>query len=179
MPPPAKRDCGVILFDVNASNKDEALTAFMKICTYNWLSCTKDTYRVILSNTKDSKNSKQFSNLYDTGLSGTDPQPILNYIENAEAEEGNWLDGLLLAIDHLKNAFELPGVITLQILYITKLDGCSQNVDKNNLNRIINDLKKYDIFLYIIGPDVKLPGTITSELDVSLVMKNIIVVIVK
>lgn len=177
MPPPTKKDYGVILFDVNGSNKDEALAALMKICTYNWLSSSKDTYRVILTNTKVSKNYKNLSNLCDTGFSDTDPQPILASIENVEAERGNWLDGLLLAIDLLKEEIAMPGVITLQILYITKLDGCLQDVDTKDLQSIINDLKKYDIYLYIIGPEVKLPYTITSQLDVSDVMKDMVVVI--
>lgn len=179
MPPPAKRDCGVILFDVNASNKDEALAALMKISTFIWLSSTVDTYRLILSNTKESKNSKKYKHLYDTGLSDSDPQPILSCIENAEPEEGNWCDALLLAIEHLKEAHELPGVITLQILYITKLDGCSREMDMTKVERIINDLTEYDIYLYIIGPDVKLPYIITSQVDVSDAMKDITVVHIK
>ncbi|XP_018567653.1 uncharacterized protein LOC108908199 [Anoplophora glabripennis] len=173
MPPPAKRDCGIILFDINASNKNEALAALMKISTFIWLSDTKDTYRLILSNTKESKNIKKYKNLYDSNLSDSDPQPILSCIENAKPEEGNWYDALLLAIAHLKEAYELSGVITLQILYMTKLDGCSQDVDMNKVERIINDLREYNIFLYIIGPDVKLPFTITRDSDVSDAMKDI------
>ncbi|KAJ8969107.1 hypothetical protein NQ314_001917 [Rhamnusium bicolor] len=173
MPPASKREFGVILFDINSSNKEEALLTLIKICTYKWLSANKDTYKLILSNTKDSRNVKGFSNLYETNINELDPQPILECVENAEAEEGNWLDALQLAIHILKEAFEKPGIITLQILYITNLDRCSQTLDEGKVGKIIRDLKEYNIYLYIIGPNVKLPYTITSEDDVRDIMKDI------
>ncbi|KAJ8919971.1 hypothetical protein NQ315_006501 [Exocentrus adspersus] len=175
MPPPSKKDVGVIIFDVNASNKEEALASLMQIYTHIWLSSTKDLYRVILANTKESRNNKQYKNVYDGNINDPDPQSVLSVVEQAEAEEGDWLEPLLLAVYHLKQASELPGVITLQVLYLTKLDGSSQKVDMTKVEQLINDLREYNIYLYIAGPEVKLPFTITDKADVKEAMENAVV----
>ncbi|XP_023014022.2 X-ray repair cross-complementing protein 5 [Leptinotarsa decemlineata] len=175
MPPSVKIDCGLIVFDVNSNKKEQLLSGLIKLATFKWFSVSKDVYRIILSNSKTTKNEKNFPNLHTTDIEDFSPTSVLECIENAQSKEGNWLDALLLAIHHLKEANSLPGLLTPQLLFFTSLDGSSSAVDENKVKTVIEELNENNIYLYIIGPDVEFPLTVKHPDDVSQCMKKLVV----
>ncbi|KAG5876359.1 hypothetical protein JTB14_009044 [Gonioctena quinquepunctata] len=172
--PPAKRDCGLVIFDLKSKKKDQLLTGLIKFATFKWFSSSKDLYRLILSNSKTTKNEKNISNLYTTEIEDFNPRNVLEHIENSQAQEGNWLDALLLAIYHLKEATSMSGLVTLQLLFFTSLD-TNEIIDENKLQSVIKEINENKIYLYIMGPTVKLPSTIKHPEDVQQCMKGLIV----
>lgn len=65
-------------------------------------------------------------------------------------------------------------VITLKILFLTDLNAFQETKNSSKLTELIDDLKRLDIFLYIVGPDVgTLPQALLSFNDVTNWMKQL------
>lgn len=165
MPPPAKRDIGVVLFDLDSPNKESLLKLLLKFSAYRFYPCqalTRDEYELILCNSKETTSLK-YPNVTKTDITLNKlPETLLELlecIENAEAESGDWLDGLLFALERIKASLDLKGVITLQIIFLTSLDKSSV-CDQIKVETIIRQLTEHDVYLYIIGPEVEFSGPI-------------------
>ncbi|CAH1119642.1 unnamed protein product [Phaedon cochleariae] len=175
MPPTKKNDCGLILFDLKSPQKEKLLSGLIKFASLKWFSGSRDMYRLILVNSKKTENEKNYPNLFKTDVDDFVPQDILNCIEEAESAEGDWLDAFLLSIFHLKQANDLPGTTSLQLVFFTSLEKSSKLIDDIKLQKVINELNETNIFVYIIGPEVKMPCTITQPEAVKHCMKKLIV----
>ncbi|XP_056633885.1 uncharacterized protein LOC130443338 [Diorhabda sublineata] len=174
MAPIFKRDCGLVLFDVGSSKKEELLDGLIQFSTFKWFMNSKNLYRLILVNSEQTCNEKNYPNIFTTEIEDFDPKAVTKIIENAKVAKSNWLDALLLAIYHLEEAVGMNGLITLQLIFFTTLDVIYTPVlDVSNIQTIVSKLKEHNMFLYIIGPNIELPFAITSPGLVKKCMKEI------
>lgn len=178
MPPPAKKDVALVIFDLKSSNKDQLLEGLIKMVTYRML-CSKDLFNLILVNSSQTDNSKNVRNVVKIGNAEIEPKAIFQCINDAEVSEDDpvdFLDALMLGIYYMKPASELPGVMNKQIIYFTDLENQKFEEDNKNILNIIKDLNAIEIYLYIVGPDVQMPFTITKPDDIPECMKRIMLV---
>lgn len=174
MPPVSRRDCGLVLFDVGSSKKEELLNGLIKFSTFKWFMNSRSLYRLILINTAQTSNEKNYPNIFTTEIEDFDPKAVNEVIENAKAAKSNWLDALLLAIYHLEEAVNMHGLITLQLIFFTTLDVVNTPVlDSSKIQTIVSKLKQHSMYLYIIGPNVHLPFAITSPSVVQKCMREL------
>lgn len=180
MSPAAKRDCQLILFDVHSSKKQSLLEGLLKISVYKWLSylkkSKKDLHRLVLTHTKETNNELNYPNINVTTVEDLKPEDVYNSIINAESAEGNWLHDILVGIHYLKQAIDLPGLVTMQLIYFTTLDRSLKSAEETTIQKIIEELKENKIYIYIIGPNVGLSSTITCAEDVPKAMQQLHVV---
>lgn len=81
--------------------------------------------------------------------------------------------GLAAAIEELKDEFlESKGVMTLQLLFITDLSTPVAEKEKR-ITFVIDNLNKMNVFLYILGPEVKVPHNMSTVEDIKKWTKNI------
>ncbi|KAJ3654031.1 hypothetical protein Zmor_013245 [Zophobas morio] len=179
MPPAAKKDCSVVLFDVKAQAL--ARQTLAKICCTNFFSGSKDLTKLILLNsdvTENRLNAKDggYDNINEVSKDITtyDPKLVFEMInENNEPGEANWLEGLYVAVKNLEEEFEdIGGIITHQILFITDLATPLGDNNQTLIDKIVRGIKKLNAFLYVVGPEIEVPFTIKSPQHVKLWMKN-------
>lgn len=178
MPPAAKKDVVLILFDVKSSNKTQLVESLVKIVTHKMIS-TEDFCHLLLTNSSETLNAKNVSNVSQTGIDELNPQQIfkcINEAKSSDKEPTNLLDVLLLAIYYMKQSSKIPGVVNQQIIYFTDLECQLAPQDSAIVSKVIKELNDNEIYLYIVGPDVKLPFIISKPEDVPKSMKKIMVV---
>ncbi|CAG9840463.1 unnamed protein product [Diabrotica balteata] len=162
MPPPAKKDCGLILFDVASTKKNELLNGLMKFCVYKRYMSSRSIYRLILINSAETSNDFKYPHIYTSEEEDFEPNAVFSTIENAAPGESNWLDALSLGVHHLQQAIAMKGLVTLQLILFTTFDvTIPLNYDTAKLNSLMDKINEHDIFLYIIGPNIELPYVIT------------------
>lgn len=178
MPPAAKRNVCLTLFDLKSSNKDHLLEGLVKFAAHRFLN-TKDQCCLFLTNCSETSNSKNVENVLRTHIDEFRVNEIFGCINEAKPsteDPVNLLDILSLAIYYVKQARGMPGVISLQIVYFTDLTSQVVKNDDREIAKIIRDLKDNEIYLSIVGPDVAVPTPITNIDDIPKGMKGIMVV---
>ncbi|XP_028141142.1 uncharacterized protein LOC114335162 [Diabrotica virgifera virgifera] len=174
MPPPAKKDCGLILFDVASPKKTELLNGLMKFCCYKWYMNSRSMYRVILVNSAVTDNDFNYPHIHTLEEEDFEPNAIFSEIEGAKPGQSNWIDALSLGVHHLDQAVSMKGLVTLQLIFFTTLDATKPlNVDAAKLSSLMERMNGHEIFLYIIGPNVKLPFVITNTQCISKCMNEL------
>ncbi|KAF2893063.1 hypothetical protein ILUMI_13109 [Ignelater luminosus] len=184
MPPAAKRNASVILFDVNTSEEfaEAARKCLLNICASKWFMESKDVTKLMLLNTAQTRNkiNAKFDGKCPHVYTATDvivsynPNEVRPHIEGDIAKaEADWLMGLAAAIEELKDEFlESKGVMTLQLLFITDLSTPVAEKEKR-ITFVIDNLNKMKVFLYILGPEVKIPHCMATFEDIKKWTKNI------
>lgn len=176
--PPAKKDVLLLILDLKSENKDQLVEGLIKLITHRML-CTKDMCNLLLVNSSETENSKNLRNVVKTGNAEVDPKNTFQCINAAEVSDGDlvdFLDVLMLAIQYLKPASQIPGVVDKQIIYFTDMENQQFQKNNNKISQIISDLNGNDISLYIVGPEVSMPSTITKPDDVPGCLKGLILV---
>ncbi|XP_060524112.1 uncharacterized protein LOC132700657 [Cylas formicarius] len=163
--PPSAKDAFVILFDVNTKCKSEALSVLSHILFLKELSASKDLPKVFLLNTSTTENKQGFEGIAYLDLQELKTTIVLQEISSYGIGKSNWLEAFELGIGVLKECYLTNQFVTLQLLLITDFSSATDqllNVSKN----VIEDINYYDIFLYIVGPDVGPLSTIISQKDI-------------
>lgn len=173
MPPAAKKDCGIILFDVASLKKQELLNELIKFATFKYFLNTKSLYRILLVNSDETSNPKKYPGIFLSKIEDLDPMAIVDLIENAETAEADWVNAVSLGIHFLREVLQMPGLITLQLIYFTTLDSSNiSSLNEEKVTQIISQLNENDIYFYLIGPDVQFPF-IRNNNSVSKCMKKL------
>lgn len=180
MPPAAKKDIVLIIFDIKSRKKEYLLKGLLKMATHKMIS-KKDLWQMLIVNTQETSNAKQIRNVAHTDINIKNPKTIFDSITNANVTEGecfsNFLDVLLLGIYYMKQAIGMSGAVNYQIVYFTTLEEDQQQqqhnkCDNEKVTKIIRKLNEYNIHLYIFGPDITLPFPITKPEDVNECMQK-------
>ncbi|KAH1015402.1 uncharacterized protein LOC109545143 [Dendroctonus ponderosae] len=166
MPPAAARDIFIILVDLKSSPRDDVLHTLSTVILYKQLSASKSEYNLYLVNAADSSNKLKYTGIYKWEIPDA-IEDLCQEISSIETGQSDWLEALALAVDDLSEKFEKPGVITLQVLFITDLCSFERPDNGKLMEKLINDCKQMDIFLYVIGLPIEPPKTIFSHKDVS------------
>ncbi|XP_057663923.1 uncharacterized protein LOC130898556 [Diorhabda carinulata] len=173
MPPATKKDCGIILFDVASSKKHELLSELIKFATFKYFLNTKSLYRLILVNSAETSNPKKYPGIFISKIEDLDPKAIVELIENAETAQSDWLNAVSLGIHFLKEGLQMPGLITLQLIYFTTLDSSNgSSLNEEKIAQIISQLNEDEMYFYLIGPNVQFPFIINNN-SVSKCMKQL------
>lgn len=178
MPPASKKDVLFTVFDLKSSNKNQLLEGLIKIVTHKML-VTNDRFHLFLANCAETRNNGHFENIFDTKVNVLDPKKIYDAINSAEVSVRNpvsLLTLLLFAIYSIKGAKKVQGCVNYQILYFTSLENSSDEPSDEKIRKIVKELNENMIYLYIIGPEVRLPLIISNRDDVIKNMEKILVV---
>ncbi|CAG9762215.1 unnamed protein product [Ceutorhynchus assimilis] len=162
MPPTAAKDFAIILFDLKAASRTEALHALLDVVLFKQLSQSKDLYKIFLVNASTASNSLSYKGIRHIDAF-TCIATLAEEISNCETGTSDWCEALDLAIEELKAGI---GAITLQILFITDLISFERPNNGKLYDNIIKGINDLDIFLYVIGPSIDPPKTIYSHKDV-------------
>lgn len=179
MPPQPKRNRCVILYDLNSENQRDLRRALLKIYSNLHFQGSKDLVNLVLVNSEETKNRKNqrsgkgYENIYEVNREGLlyDPLFVHDKIEVNNTDTSNWKEALRVALEILKED-EVQKVITYQILFLTDLSNSSESDE--NIDDIVQDLEHNNIFLYIVGPKVIFPRTITNFNELNTFHKKII-----
>ncbi|KAK9878633.1 hypothetical protein WA026_023083 [Henosepilachna vigintioctopunctata] len=181
MPPAAKRNHCVVLYDLKCGNQRELRQALFKVYCRYYINNSKNLVNLVLVNSDKTDNRKhaKFGRGYlhiqeiNREEQSYDPNFIYDKIEVKSAESmqaANWMEAIRVAIDILAES-RVARVITFQILFFTDLNSSSQS--EECLERIISDLKQKGIYLYILGPEVLFPQAITSLEETPKLMRGV------
>uniref|UniRef100_A0A6P7GRZ1 Uncharacterized protein LOC114345997 n=1 Tax=Diabrotica virgifera virgifera TaxID=50390 RepID=A0A6P7GRZ1_DIAVI len=174
MSPQTKKDCGLILFDVASPKKTELLNGLMKFCCFKWYINSRSIYRVILINSAVTDNDFNYPHIHTLQEEDFEPNAIFSAVESAKPGQSNWIDALSLGVHHLDQAVSIDGLVTLQLIFFTTLDSTKPlNVDTAKLSSLMERMNGHEMFLYIIGPNVKLPFVITNTQCIPKCMKEL------
>ncbi|KAL3268286.1 hypothetical protein HHI36_007407 [Cryptolaemus montrouzieri] len=180
MPPP-RRDLCIVLFDLKASSQRQLYRALLKICSSNYFTGSKNLLHLVFVNCSKtdnrvhSINRKRYKFIKEINREGLPFDLVSIYnkfqlVETEATESSNWKEALRVAIQIIDEN-DVPNIVSNQILFLTDLTYSSPS-DENLMN-IAHDLKKHDVFLYIVGPDVQLPKPITNFEEVQKIMEDI------
>nr|CAH7769376.1 unnamed protein product [Callosobruchus chinensis] len=164
MPPPVKRDVGIVFFDLYS--KEDLLGCLLKFVGWESLN-TKDEHRLFLANSQETCNAKDLPNLelVPQALEQLGVKEVQNCVQQAQQAEQNMLDLsniLSLAVYHLREFRDAPGVITKQIIIFSNLLNVSP-MEESFLKKIAEKIAANDIYIYIVGPQVNFLEPVSGE----------------
>lgn len=158
MPPRAKFDAAVILFDVNVSKQFYPLAknCLLDIYTKKWFMKSNDIAKLLFINDEQAEETKYMRQV--TNFVNYNPGIIKRKMVEAdiksESSRANvdFLEALLYALT-LFDLDETKGCITTQVILITDFTkGIIE--DSSRLKQVINGFNDSDTFLYILGPEM-------------------------
>nr|CAI5836157.1 unnamed protein product [Callosobruchus analis] len=155
MPPPVKRDVGIVFFDLYS--KEDLLGFLLKFVGWEAIN-TKDEHRLFLANSQETCNAKDLPNLelVPQSLGQLGVKEVQSCVQHAKQAEKNALDlfqMFSLAIYHLREFQDVPGVTTKQIILFSNLLNVSP-LEQPLFQQLVDKIAKYDIYVYIVGPEV-------------------------
>ncbi|VEN49408.1 unnamed protein product [Callosobruchus maculatus] len=161
MPPAAKRDVGVVFFDLYS--KENLLGSLLKFVGWETVN-TKDEHRLFLVNSQETSNAKNLPNveLVPQTLQQLGVKGVQNCVQQAEQTEEDMFDlyaldlhnVLSLGVYHLREFLDVPGVITKQLILFSNLANFSP-MEEELFEKLVKKIRDYDISLYIVGPQVR------------------------
>ncbi|KAF5277009.1 hypothetical protein FQR65_LT16088 [Abscondita terminalis] len=172
MSPVVKKNTSIILLDVNTTPEFRTASKnyLRKVFASKWFSESKDYTKLILINTEktDNKLHRRFGRAPHicevTGMIEFDPRLIDSYLDGEEeVGKGNWLVALAFAIEEIRENYgDDKGAITLQILLISDFSSPVHEFKEKQVHFITTSLNTLGIFLYIVGPQVKVPKQVSD-----------------
>nr|CAI5866514.1 unnamed protein product [Callosobruchus analis] len=155
MPPPVKHDVGIVFFDLYS--KEDLLGCLLKFVGWEAIN-TKDEHRLFLANSQETCNAKDLPNLelVPKSLGQLGVKEVQSCVQQAKQAEKSALDlfqMFSLAIYHLREFQDVPGVTTKQIILFSNLLNVSP-LEQPLFQQLVDKIAKYDIYVYIVGPEV-------------------------
>lgn len=161
-------DRSVICFDMNMelANAERAMKAFDYLMQMKRFVPTNkdDLMKLLLFNTEHEDGER---NMY---IPFTEFIPYKDFVKDAmkgnKPAASNWISAIRTAICWLCDVSDTKGLYTLQLIVFTDLSTPLNPDDNETVKKLTKVLMEYNIYLFILGPDVIEPNYITSVKDI-------------
>ena len=118
---------------------------------------SRDEFAVVMFGSEDTNNNLSYENInvLERGMAPADWELVSFLREHISGTnmEPDWMDGVIVALDFLKNASENKKYSALKIVLFSEV-GCPSSIDQDQLEFIINGIKNMDnVDFSFFGPE--------------------------